>query len=272
MGQAYPALAKEASYQASVLALQSLGDDLTKAQELPVSNQLGLLAQQLQELSKALSTPIGPLALAGGSSQQMQALGSYLAELGKAVPAVAANPSYQSIMARLAKLDAAAKQMQTTPPTDLTAALAALKQEVDGLTADVVALQTQSLPRSRRPVRAAEPGGAGRRPGGSRHARSGQIGAASGRLTLAALTAFAKAQLPDGNLHAERHPAERRRAPGAGQAEAGCDRPAGSAEQACRQHGVRRADSLPAPVGAQGQPRSPTRSATSCPPTARAHA
>ena len=44
-------------------------------------------------------------------------------------------------MTRLARLDAAGKQMQATPPTDLTAALTALKQEVDGLAADAVALQ-----------------------------------------------------------------------------------------------------------------------------------
>ncbi len=78
MGQAFPVLAKEPSYQAALTDLQSLTTDLTKAQEaLLVTNQLGLMAQQVQELSKLLASPTGLMALAGMSSQQLPALVNY---------------------------------------------------------------------------------------------------------------------------------------------------------------------------------------------------
>jgi putative drug exporter of the RND superfamily len=197
LGQAYPAIAKETSYQDSLQALKALGDDLTKAQQMTlVSNQLGLLAGQLQQLSQALSTPMGALALAGGSSQELQTLAGYLTDLGKAVPSIAVNPSYQNIMTRLARLDAATKQMQATPPTDLTAALTALKQEVDGLTADVVALQkavaAQTPPPTFVPQNMAALAGAQAGIATPDPAKSAQRLADS----LAVLSAVAKTQMP----------------------------------------------------------------------------
>lgn len=198
MGQAQPLLAKEASYVDALAALNTLGDDLTAAQQgLLVTNQLGMLAQQVQELSKALSTPLGLLSLSGASSQQLTVLAGYFGELGKAYPAIASNASYQSILARLARLDAAAKQMQANMPTDLNAAVAQLKKEVDGIGEDTLALRqvfatqqpaAQFVPQNIQALLAAA-GGTAQTPDPARSAQ---------RLAddLTALTAFARAQLP----------------------------------------------------------------------------
>jgi putative drug exporter of the RND superfamily len=142
LGQAYPALAKDASYANSLKSISTLVDDMTASQQaLLVTNQLGLLAQQLQSLSAALSTPAGALALTGSAGQQLPLLAAYYGDLGKAYPAAAGTTPYQSSMAHLQKLDAAGKQMLATSPADLAAALTALKQEVDGLIADTGALR-----------------------------------------------------------------------------------------------------------------------------------
>lgn len=140
LGQVQPTLAREASFQEALAALRALGDDLSKLQEaLLVTNQLGLLAQQLQELGKALSTPMGLLALSG-SADQMTLLAGYYVDLGKALPALATDPAYQSILARLVRLDALVKAL-ARPGADLATGLADLKKEVDGLAADTLGLQ-----------------------------------------------------------------------------------------------------------------------------------
>ncbi len=142
LGQAQPALAAEASFRDAVAAVAALGADLAKAQDLLlVTNQLSLLAEQLQLLSKSLESPLGLLALAGSSSEQLQALAGYYLELGKAFPAIAASPAYLDALLRLNNLDTAAKQMLASPPTDLQAAVNKLKAEVDGLAAATTALR-----------------------------------------------------------------------------------------------------------------------------------
>lgn len=198
MGQAFPTLAKEASFQAALADMQTLTTDLTKAQEaLLVTNQLGLMAQQMQDLSKLLATPAGLLSLAGVSSQQLPLLAAYYTDLAKAFPTVATTPSYQSIVAHLMKLDAAGKQMTTNPPADVTAAVAALKLEVDGLAADTLALRqvfvTQNATAQFVPQNAQVLAGAQ----GSASATVDPAKSAQ-RLAddMAALTTFARAQLP----------------------------------------------------------------------------
>ena len=111
-------------------------------------------------------------------------------------------------MTRLMKLDASTKQMTTNPPTDLAAAVAGLKSEVDGLAADTLALRqvfvtqnptAQFVPQNVQALAGAQAGAA------TDPAKSAQ------RLAddLAAVTTFAKAQLP-GNLHAQGYSAKRR--------------------------------------------------------------
>lgn len=198
MGQAQPLLAKETSYQDALAALKTLGDDLTAAQQaLLVTNQLGLLAEQVQQLSKALSTPLGLMSLSGASSQQLTVLAGYFADLGKANPAIAGHASYQSILARLGRLDEAAKQMQASMPADLNAAVAQLKKEVDGIGEDTLALRqfvatqqptAQLVPQNLQALMSAA-GAAATVPDPAKSAQ---------RLAddLTALTAFARAQLP----------------------------------------------------------------------------
>ncbi len=198
MGQAQPLLAREPSYQDALIALKTLGDDLTAVQQaLLVTNQLGLLAEQVQQLSKTLSTPLGLLSLTGASSQQLTMFAGYVTELGKAYPSIAGHASYQSILARLTRLEAAAKQMQASVPTDLNAAVAQLKKEVDGIGEDTLALRqfvatqqpnAQFMPQNLATLMTAA-GATTTLPDPSASAQ---------RLAndLAALTAFAKANLP----------------------------------------------------------------------------
>jgi len=198
MGQAQPALAAQVSYQNALKDIKTLGDELVGAQQmLLVTNQLGMLAQQLQGMSKTLSSPTGALALTGSSGQQLQLIASYYTDLGKSLPAVATSPSYQSILTRLAKLNAAGRQMQTIAPADIATALAALKAEVDGLAADTLALQqavaaqnpsAQFVPQNLQTLVASQPGGAS----------VPNPAAAAQHLAddLATLAAFARAQLP----------------------------------------------------------------------------
>jgi RND superfamily putative drug exporter len=197
MGQAFPTLAAQPAYQAALKDVQTLTTDLTAAQEaLLVTNQLGLLAQQVQDLAKTLSTPLGLLSLSGASSQQMTLLAGYVADLGKAFPTIAASPAYQAVAARLMKLDAAGKQLLTNPPTDLTKAAADIQKEVEGLAADTLALRqtfatqnptAQFVPQNMQALAGAQSGAALPDP-----ARAAQQLADD----LATLTTFARAQLP----------------------------------------------------------------------------
>jgi RND superfamily putative drug exporter len=184
-----------------MLAGPALVSDITSAQQMMlVTNQLALLAKELQTLSTSLNTPLGALALtsSGASSQQLALLSGYFADLGKAFPTITSDASYQSILSHLAKLDDMSRQMTSNPPSDLTAALAALKAEVDGIAADTLALQktfaaqtppAQFVPQDLAALSALQTGAAA----APDPAKSAQ------RLAddLTALTAFAKAQLPD---------------------------------------------------------------------------
>lgn len=141
LGQAQPTLAGEPGYQDALQAAAALGSDMAKVQELTlVTSQLGLVAQQLQQLSGALQTPMGLLALSGGGAQQLQALSAYLQDLGKAYPTAAGEPAYRDSFTRLLAIQAAGAQLQA-PGADLNAGRLALKQEVDGLAADLAALR-----------------------------------------------------------------------------------------------------------------------------------
>lgn len=133
---AYPSLAAQPSLQSAtkhLQAVQAAAEEM--APGLPVSDQLALVAQQMDATAAALEE--NPLALAPragepGAAEQMAALVAYLAELGAAYPSLAATENYQTAAVVLAEMSASLEKID---PAQAAALIARVKESLATLSA-----------------------------------------------------------------------------------------------------------------------------------------
>ncbi len=154
LGEAYPELQNNPAYQDAMARMQQIQMALAPLQEqASVSNQMGMLATQLQGMEQMLADPQA-LAQAGAAEGQSpaesaSALKGYLEELGEAFPDLKDNAAYADALERAGKIADALTRMEqaqaagsSLPPEQMQAALTALQKDVAVLLNDVETLRT----------------------------------------------------------------------------------------------------------------------------------
>ncbi len=154
LGEAYPELQNNLTYQDAMARMQQIQMALAPLQEqASVSNQMGMLAMQLQGMEQMLADPQA-LAQAGAAEGQSpaeaaSALKGYLEELGEAFPDLKDDATYADALERAGKIADTLTQMEqaqaagsSLPPEQMQTTLASLQEDVAGLLADVETLRT----------------------------------------------------------------------------------------------------------------------------------
>ncbi len=134
LGQQFPFVSQETSYNSAVDEVNALRDSLARLQKsLFVSGQLDMVAQSLDDHAAELDNP---LAIAGmDSGQEFSTLQDYLALLAEDYPLVYSEDAYVSAEEHFAKVAALAARLQSgqVAMADLPAAVADLQAEMKAM-------------------------------------------------------------------------------------------------------------------------------------------